>query len=200
VAAAKALSSPDDKRDCLEVTDVLLERARMLSCTQCGLEMIIRVGFQSFDFQRTIELPKPLTFASKDEALKWLKHVGFQHEEAINRLRALLTHLVDDPESSRLTDHDVVDRTAKLLYSRRVVIVVRDEGGRGGGPAPKAEAPPKAFPLSERISRASSASSASSSKPVPAEDPPTFDPRVDPVVQAAALVAAANAVEPFCLE
>jgi len=95
-----------------------------------------------------------------------------------------------------LTDHQAVERMAALLYSRKVVAVAREQGVGAGAaaPAPKAAAIAPAFPLSERVRRAPTASS----KPEPAEDPPTFKPRLDAVVQAAALVAAADQGKPFC--
>jgi hypothetical protein len=158
--------------------------------------MIIRAGFQIFEVQRASELSKPLTFASQDEALKWLKQLGLHHPQTIPRCREYLRRFSDDPECFRLTDHEAVDRMAALLYSRKVVIVVREQERGSGEPTPNTAAPPVAFPLSERTSRVSSASS----KPAPADDPPTFDPKLDAVVQAAALVAAADAGRPFCPE
>ncbi len=158
--------------------------------------MTIRAGLQSFEFQRAFELPKPLTFASHDEALNWLKQLGFLHPGTILRFREYLTRFSDDPECFRLSDHEAVERMAGLLYSRKVLIVVREQGGASGASAPKVAAPPIAFPLSERTSRTSSASP----KPAPADDPPTFDPRLDSAAQAAALVAAAAGGKPFCPE
>jgi hypothetical protein len=163
---------------------------------QYSVAMIIRAGFQSYDFQRVFELPKPLTFLSPDEALKWLKQLGFSHPEAMVGVRTYLGRISDDTESFRLSDHDVIEKMAALLYSRKVVIVARDEGGGSKGSAPNAAAPVVAFPLSQRNSRAPSAAA----KPAPVSEPATFDPKLDAVVQAAALVAAAAEGKPFCPE
>jgi hypothetical protein len=158
--------------------------------------MTIRDGFQSFDFQMHFELPKPLTFASQDEALRWLKELASRRPESLVRFREYLARLSGDPETSRITDHDATVRMAELLYTRKVMIVVRKESSGGKGGAPKTAAPAAAFPLSERLPRAASVTS----KPAPVIDPPTFEPRVDAVTQAAALVAAAAEGQPFCTE
>jgi hypothetical protein len=158
--------------------------------------MIIRAGFQSYEFQRAFELQKPLPFASRDEALKWLKQLGSLHPQTITAIRDYLARFSDDPECFRLTDHEAIERMAALLYSRKVVIVVREQVAGAGGSTPKAAAIPVAFPLAERVSHAPS----TPPKPAPADDPPTFDPKLDAVVQAAALVAAAAEGKAFCLE
>jgi hypothetical protein len=158
--------------------------------------MIIRAGLQSFELQRSFELPKPLTFASYDEALVWLKRIGFSDPQTILGFREYLRRFSDDPECFRLTDHQAVERMAALISSGKVAVVVREHGGGSAAPAAKAPAAPIAFPLDERVSRAPSASF----KPAPAEDPPTFDPKLDSVVQAAALAAAADEGKAFCPE
>jgi hypothetical protein len=158
--------------------------------------MIIRAGFQSFEFQRSFELPKPLTFASHEEALVWLKRLGFQDPQTILRFREYLRHFSDDPESFRLTDHQAVERMAELLASGKVAVVVREQRGGSAPATSQPAAVPVAFPLSERVSRAPSASF----KPAPAADPPTFDSTLDSVVQAAALAAAADEGMAFCPE
>jgi hypothetical protein len=157
--------------------------------------MIIRVGFQSYEFQLVFELPKPLIFASPDEAVRFLKQLMVVHPQVIRGFRAYLARLSDDPETFRLGDQDAIQRMAALLYSRKVVIVEREERGSAKGPTPAATTG-VAFPLSERLPRASSVAS----KPVPASDPPTYDPKLDAVAQAAALVAAAAEARPFCPE
>jgi hypothetical protein len=158
--------------------------------------MIIRAGFQLYEFQRAFEIPKPLTFASHDEALKWLKQLGFHHPETILRFREYLARFSDDPECFRLSDHEAIERMAALLYSRKVLLVVREQGGGSKGSAPPAPATPVAFPLSERVTRTSSVSP----KPATVDDPPTFNPRLNAAMQAAALVAAADQGKPFCPE
>jgi hypothetical protein len=157
--------------------------------------MIFRTGFQIFEFQRAFELPKQLTFASREEALGWLKQQGFLHPGRMPGFREYLARFSDDPECSRLTDHQAIERMAALLYSSKVVIVVREQRGGGGEPVPKTVASP-AFPLSERAPRAATVST----KPEPVDDPPTYEPRLDAVVQAAALVAAADQGKALCPE
>jgi len=158
--------------------------------------MTLRSGFQIFEFQRAFELPKPLNFASHDDAVKWLKQVGLLHPGSVQRLREYLARMSDDPEGFRLTDHDAIEKMAGMLYARRVLVVAREQRAGSDGSTAKSEPIPVAYPLSERITHAPS----SSAKPVTVEDPPTFDHRNDPVVQAAALVAAANDAKPFCAE
>jgi hypothetical protein len=160
------------------------------------LAMILRAGFQTFELRRAFELPKPLNFGSRDEAFKWVKQLGSLHPETMHRFREYLVRFSDDPECFRLTDHQAIERMAELLYSRKVVIVMQEQRAGSQGATSKAAPIPVAFPLSERTSRRPT----TSSKPAPAEDSPTFDPKVDAVAQAAALVAAANEGKPFCPE
>ena len=155
--------------------------------------MIIRVGFKTFEFQRALELPKPMIFASDSEALKWLEQLEFTYPQTILPVREYLTRLSNDWECSRLTDHEAIERMARLLYTRKVVVVVRELGGGSGSPTAKPEAIPIAFPLAERVSRATTTAA-------PVEESATFDPRLDAVAQAAALVAAASEGKPFCPE
>jgi len=158
--------------------------------------MIIRAGSQTVEFQRSFELPKLLTFATRDDAVKLLKQIGFLDSQAMLEVRSWLRRFSDDPDGGRLTDYEAIERMAGLLYSGKVVAVARQQGGGSGPGDPKAPAPVIAFPLSERSPRISTASS----NPVQPEDPPTFTPKLDPAVQAAALVAAAEAGKPFCPE
>lgn len=156
--------------------------------------MVIRAGFQTFEFQQALELPKPLTFNSSGDSLRWVKNLVSAQPELVSRFREYLTRYSNDPESFRLTDHQVLDRLAALLYSRRIVVVVRQERS-SGQPNAKSQSPAPAFPLSERPVRGSSASS-----PPPASDPPTFYPNIEAAAQASALVAAAAEGKPFCPE
>ena len=153
--------------------------------------MILRVGFQTFEFQQGREI----RFGSMEDALNWLKHLGFPDSDLILRLREYVARYSGNLESSRLTDHQVLERMAVLLYSRRVVVIGREQRtasppSQGASTAPTAPA----FPLSERSGRASTASS-----PPLAGDSPTFDPGLA-AAQAAALAAAAAAGSPFCQE
>ena len=160
------------------------------------LAMILRAGFQSFEVQRSFELPKPIVFQSRDGALNWLKRHVFLNPQNIPNLRQYIGRFFVDPEYFRMTDQQVLEKMADLLYSHKAVVVAREERSGGGTPTPKTSIP-AAFPLSERASRSASESSP---KPATAEDPPTFDSRVDAVAQAAMLVAAANESMPFCPE
>src|SRR5690242_19763033 len=129
--------------------------------------MIVRAGFQNFELQQSYELPKPITFASHDAALNWLKQIGFMDRGTIVRLRECVARFSNDPDHFRLTDQQVVERMAAMLYSRKVLIVAREERGISGSPTPKEAPNTAAFPLSERTSRAPS----TSPKPAPVEDP-----------------------------
>jgi hypothetical protein len=185
ITRRRRLDESESQRDNKRRPNAILDQDRFT--------MIIRSGFQTVEFQRPYELPRPLTFTSHDEAVRWLKQLGF-HSQGIPEVRECLGHFSDDREFFRLTDHEVVERMADLLYSAKVLAVVREQGGRPGSPTPKTPVAAPAFPLSERTQRART----STPKPAPAEDPPTFNPRLDSVVQAAALVAAAENGMPFC--
>ena len=158
--------------------------------------MIFRDGFQSYDFQLFFELPKPLTFASQDDALKWLKQFISHHPDAVLRFREYTARLSDNLESFKSTDQDAIEGMAALLYARKLAVIVRREaGGATGATAQPAQTAP-AFPLSEHRPREASVAL----KPAPVSDPPTFDAKIDPVLQAGALVAAAAEGRPFCPE
>lgn len=159
--------------------------------------MNFRAGLQSFELLRTFELPRPLDFQSREDALKWLKQLGFLYPQATIRFREYLAQFSDDPQCFRLTDHAVLDRMAELLYARRALVVAREERNGPEASSSKTETIPVAFPLSERASRRTTSVS---SQPAPVEDPPTFDSRIDAVAQAAALVAVASESLPFCPE
>lgn len=139
-----------------------------------------------------LELPRPVTFASYEDAVKWLKDVAFQHPDLNTRFREYLTRYSNDPENYRLTDHQALERLALLLYQRRIVVIVREFRTGGSPKASETNAP--AFPLSER-----SAKPPSSSQQAPANDPATFG-NIDAAAQADALIAAAKDGKPFCPE
>lgn len=157
--------------------------------------MIFRAGFKSYEIQRAFELPKPLIFGSREEALTWLKQFAAPYPELVHRFREYVARFSDNLEGFRMTDQDTLERLAELLWSRKAVIVVREEQG-AGAPSSKTPPNPAAFPLSERTPRKYTVSN----QVLPAEDPPTLDPRVDAVAQAAALVAAAHEERAFCPE
>jgi hypothetical protein len=157
--------------------------------------MVFKAGFQTFEFLHAPELPKPLSFASSEDALTWLKQLTFQHPELMARCREYLSRSSDDPENFRLTDSQAIERLAVLLHTRRVVVIAREFRGGGGTPTASAAAPGPAFPLSERAPRP-----ATVSQPAPAGDPATFSSNVDPTAQSNALVAAAADGKPFCPE
>jgi hypothetical protein len=161
---------------------------------QDGDSMIVRAGFQTFEFQRALELPKPLTFSSYEEALNWLKQISSQYPDMTSRFRDYLTRYSDNPETHMLAGHEAMERLAQLLYLRRIVVIVRQEA-TGGQPSAATPAAAPAFPLSERSQRATSGSVQPQTS-----DPPTFGPNADGSAQAAALVAAAADGKPFCPE
>jgi hypothetical protein len=88
--------------------------------------MMIHAGFQTFDFQQTFEIPKPLAFATNEEALNWLKGLWSQHPELISLFRNYLARHSPDPEVHRLTDYQTIERLAFLLHSRKVVVLARE--------------------------------------------------------------------------
>jgi hypothetical protein len=117
--------------------------------------MIVHSGFQSFDFQHSYELPKPLTFATEHEALRWLKELSSKQPNLISQFRNNLARWGwDDPESRRLTDPQIIERLAVLLYSRRTVVIARETRTASGTPTPRTETLAPPFPLSERKPRA----------------------------------------------
>jgi hypothetical protein len=151
--------------------------------------MILRFGYRTYEFQEGREI----RFGSTEDALTWLKHLGYPDAELIKRLRECVTRYSGDPESARLTDHQVLERMAVLLYSRRITVIGREQRTSSAPPAASTASPAPAFPLSERSPRAATAP-----PPPPAADPPTFGP--NGAAQAACLVAAAAAGTPFCQE
>jgi len=159
--------------------------------------MIVRSGFVTFEFQQALELPKPLVFSSADEALKWLKQIASRQAAVIHQLRSYAGSFSGGPDFSRLTDDQALQRLSLLLYSRRVVVIAREQCARAGSPTPQSGAAGPAFPLSQRSTRAAETPS---TQTAPSDDPPTFDPNVMAATQAAALVAAASQGMAFCPE
>jgi hypothetical protein len=126
--------------------------------------MMIRAGLQIFDFQQAFEVPKPLNFATDEDALKWLKSLWSQRPDLIYRFRQYLAQYSWDTQVSRLTDYQAIERLAVLLHSRRIVVIVRETRTGGGAPSPRAETPAPPFPLSERKPRAPASSTWKKSK------------------------------------
>ena len=157
--------------------------------------MILRVGFQTFEFQQPLEAPKTLYFASREDALNWLKQIGSLQSDVMARLREYAARSTADPEFSRLSDEQALERLATLLHLRRIIVVAREQRTTSGHPGASNVSTPPAFPLSERSPRAASVSS----RP-PTNDPPTFAPNLHAAAQAQALVAAAVLGKPFCPE
>jgi hypothetical protein len=151
--------------------------------------MIFRSRYQTFEFQTAREV----RFGSIEDAISWLKHLGYPDPDVVRQMRDLVTAHSDDASDARLTDEQVLQRVAFLLYTQRVTVTSREHRTTSGQPAqPAAAAPAPAFPLSERTTRAT--------PPPPPSDPPTFSPNNAAATQAAALVAAAAAGAPFCQE
>jgi hypothetical protein len=116
--------------------------------------MMIHVGFQTFEFQQAFEIPKPIAFATDQEALNWLKRLWSQHPVLISRFREYVARHNWDHETRRLTDYQTIERLAVLLHSRKVVVLARETRSGGGTPSPRSETMAPAFPLSERKPRA----------------------------------------------
>jgi len=162
---------------------------------QNRLQMIFHAGFQTFKFQREFEVPKVLSFATREEALEWLNNLRSQHSDLPSRLREYLTQYSEDPESSRLTDYQAMERVAMLLQSRRILVVSTESRAGGGTPGARVAPAAPAFPLAER-----SPVAAPDSYHAPVSDQPTFSPNLNAAAQAKALVAAAAQGKPFCPE
>jgi len=116
--------------------------------------MRIQTGFQTFEFQQAFEIPKPIAFATTEEALNWLKRLWLQHPQLISNFREYVARNTWDPETRRLTDHQTIERLATLLHSRKVVVLASETRSSGGTPSPRSETMAPAFPLSERKPRA----------------------------------------------
>jgi hypothetical protein len=153
--------------------------------------MILRVGFQVFEFSEG----RDVRFGSTEDALSWLKGLGLPDAVLMTRFRELLSQHSGDPDGARLTDHQVLERLAAMLGSRRIIVIAKEMRSSSGQPAEKVQSAAPAFPLSER-----SAAAAPAAPPPPPSDPSTFDPNVDAAAQASALVAAAADGKPFCPE
>jgi len=121
--------------------------------------MMIHAGFQSFEFQQAFEMPKPLNFASEQDALKWLKNLWSLRPDLILQFREYLVRYSGDQEGSRLTDTQTIERLAVLLYSRRIVVIARETRSGSGQPRERPETLPPPFPLSERKRSAAATSS-----------------------------------------
>jgi hypothetical protein len=121
--------------------------------------MMIHSGFQSFEFQQAFEMPKPLNFASEQDALKWLKSLWSQRPDLILRFREYLDRYSGDQEGSRLTDNQTIERLAVLLHSRRILVIARQTRSGSGQPTERPETLPPPFPLSERKRSVAAASS-----------------------------------------
>jgi hypothetical protein len=116
--------------------------------------MTIHAGFQIICFQQAFEMPKPLAFASEEEALNWLRHLWSQHPELISRFREYVARHCWEQEVHRLTDNQIIERLAGLLHSRKVVVHVRETRSGGRKPRQGSDTLAPAFPLSERKPRA----------------------------------------------
>jgi hypothetical protein len=161
--------------------------------------MVLRSGFAIFEFQTGPESRKSgnrLYFGSSEDALTWLKHLGFLYSHLVFQLRDWVVRYYADPEVFRLTDYQMLERLAGLLYSRRIVVFVVEQRTTSTAPAATTTSPPPAFPLSERTPRPTS----SSSQSAPASEPATFDPHLDATAQASVLIAAAAQGQALCPE
>jgi hypothetical protein len=162
--------------------------------------MRLHAGFQTYEFRfgmgSTLDDDDTLYFDTHEDALRWLKHLGWLHASALPQLRSYVARHFDDPETYRVTNHYSLERLANLLYLRRVVVNNFEERASAGAPEAANEALPPAFPLAERTKIDAS----TSSRPALVVEGATFDPNSDAAAQAATLVAAAADGKPFCAE
>jgi hypothetical protein len=154
--------------------------------------MILRIGFRSFDFRHKGEMH----FGSMEDALSWVNSLGSQDPDLNSRFRQLLTRYADEPDNARLTDLQVIETVARMLYDRRIVVIAEENMAPSGQRSKQNESFGPPFPLSERLPRSARATT---SQPQ-AIDPPTFDPSLNDAAQANALMAAAAEGKPFCPE
>lgn len=152
--------------------------------------MILHTGHHSFEFQQA----RQLRFGSPEDAVNFLKHLGYPDPDVTRQMRELVTQYSEDPADARLTDDQLLQRVAVLLHAGRITVIGREHRTVSAQPAAAAPAPAPAFPLSERAPRAASSSAPSQA----VADPPTFGS--NSAAQAACLVAAAAAGAPFCQE
>jgi hypothetical protein len=113
--------------------------------------MMIHAGFQTYDFQQVVEIPKPLAFATNEEALNWLKGLWSQHPELISSFRDYLARYSWYPGVQRLTDYQTIERLAGLLHSRKVVVLARETRSGVVKPSPRSDTP--AFPVSGALAK-----------------------------------------------
>ncbi|HTP35453.1 MAG TPA: hypothetical protein VMJ75_24920 [Candidatus Acidoferrales bacterium] len=78
-----------------------------------------------------------LTFAGREHAFDYLRTLWSRHPDRIQSFREYLARYSAHEKIFLLTDHEVIDRLAVLLHSRRFVVAARekkrDESGGGGG-------------------------------------------------------------------
>ena len=107
--------------------------------------MIVHAGFQTFEFLLPpvdLEDRETLYFTSSEDALKWLKRLGFLHSNLIVRLRDYVARHCDDPETFRVTHYNSLERLANLLYLRRIVVSYVEDRACAGSPTPTTAGPP----------------------------------------------------------
>lgn len=129
--------------------------------------MTVHDGLQTFEFQERFELPRPLNFATHDDALAWLKRVTREDQNLTRRLRGYLSRYCEDGDISRMSDHQAVERVAALLYSRRIVVIARKTWTSGGAPPRIEEEVGPPFPFAERKARQAPAKARAVSRRMP---------------------------------
>jgi len=125
-----------------------------------------------------------VSFSTVSEALSWLESVNHRHP-LMGRSLARLIRFENLQCTIGPTAYDVLRRTARLLVSGRLVLLVNEEK-LPQGVTSAAPARPAAFPRSERRPPPPP-------PPAPAVEPSTFDIPLNFAAQAAALLAAAAA-------
>jgi hypothetical protein len=110
--------------------------------------MTIDSGFETIEFYRSFDTPKPLTFSSREDAFAWLKRLCSGNGNSASRFRQLLTQYADGSAVLPLSNDETVQQLADLIYKRRIVVFRKIRfaaSGSVGGKKEEEPAPP--FPL-----------------------------------------------------
>jgi len=157
--------------------------------------MIMYEGLRKYELSERLgaKTGDAIVFRSRDAALVWLTRLhprgtGF----SLDVRRLVAGHA--PTACSRLSDPEVLELAAAMLYAGRLVLTCEPEQvAQGSIRIVKSLDKPAAFPLSDRTPP-----KASSPARVVVADPPTFSSDLNFMAQSGALVAAAQRGVPFC--
>jgi hypothetical protein len=135
-----------------------------------------------------------LSFQTREAGLFWLTSLQRWRADLIAELRTVLAYR-SPIECFRLSDAELLQCVAQLLYTGRLLVVAELETSTRAQGSGKPAREPAAFPLDQRTP----ARAVSSARRLE-EDPPTFSQNMDMLAQLAALVGAASRGVPFCPE